>query len=219
VRTAAGGFLVLHSWISLDPVNFRIAGPITAAFLLMGKRDLRAAGQHVRGLPYSRNSRPDDPLIVLAEGRGTCSTKHALLRRLAIEQELDIALVLGIYEMSEQNTPGVGNVLNQHGLASLPEAHCYLYAAGNRIDVTRATNWAPTHAISHFLHEETIDPTQITGYKTALHKRFLSTWIADHDGLGGRSLEDIWAIREECIASLSERDRAPTLGDEELELE
>jgi hypothetical protein len=46
------------------------------------------------------------PVIVLAEQRGTCSTKHALLRRLAIEQGLDIALVLGIYEMTERNTPG-----------------------------------------------------------------------------------------------------------------
>jgi hypothetical protein len=41
---------------------------------------------------------------------------------LAIEQNLDIVLVLGIYEMSEQNTPGVGAVLAKYGLTMLPEA-------------------------------------------------------------------------------------------------
>jgi hypothetical protein len=28
--------------------------------------------------------------------------------------------------MSEANTPGLGRVLSQHGLDSIPEAHCYL---------------------------------------------------------------------------------------------
>jgi hypothetical protein len=125
---------------------------------------------------------------------------------LEIEQNLDIAdiaLVLGIYEMSEQNTPGVGAVLAKYGLAILPEAHCYLRMAGKRIDVTAAAYRGLSEPIADFLHEEDIDPTQITNYKTDLHKQYLSRWIADNGGLGGRSLADIWKIREECIASLS----------------
>jgi hypothetical protein len=188
---------------SLDPVTLRTAGPITSAFLLMGKKDLRAAGQYIHRLPYARNSRREAPLIVLTAGRGTCSTKHALLRRLAIEQNLDIALVLGIYEMSEQNTPGVGKVLARHGMSILPEAHCYLRAAGNRIDLTRSLNQPPARPISYFLLEEDIDPIQITDYKATLHKQFLSQWIADQREVAGRSLSEIWSVREECIASLS----------------
>lgn len=193
----------MHSWEALDPIIFRPAGVITATFLRLGKRDLRSAGQYVRCLPYARNAHPDDPLIVLQEGRGTCSTKHALLRRLATEQDLDIALVLGIYEMTEQNTPGVGSILAKYGLTVLPEAHCYLRTAGKRIDVTRATHQASTQAISRFLHEEDIDPAQITDYKIALHKQFLSGWAAEHGGFGSLSLTNIWEMREECIASLS----------------
>jgi hypothetical protein len=169
----------------------------------VGKKDLRSAGRYIRGLPYARNSRRDDPLIVLTEGHGTCSTKHALLRRLAIEQDLDIALVLGIYEMTGQNTPGVGNVLSKYGLATLPEAHCYLRVTGKRIDLTRAANPVAAQAIPRFLHEEDIDPMQITDYKAAVHKQFLSQWMADHGGLKGHSSEKIWNIREECIAGLS----------------
>ena len=194
---------MLYSWDTLDPNSFRSDGAITSAFLRLGNQTFRSAGQYTQALPYGRNSHPGDPLIVLTEKRGTCSTKHALLRRLAIEQNLDIVLVLGIYEMSEQNTPGVGAVLAKYALATLPEAHCYLRMAGNRIDVTGPAYRGLLEPIADFLHEEDIDPTQITNYKTDLHKQYLSRWIADNGGLGGRSLADIWKIREECIASLT----------------
>jgi hypothetical protein len=194
---------VMHSWEALDPISFKPEGAVTAAFLHIGNEDLRSAAKWVRCLPYARNSRPDDPLIVLTEERGTCSTKHALLRRLAIEQNFDIALVLGIYEMTEQNTPGVGDILRKYELVTLPEAHCYLRMAGRRIDVTRAVDQVPLAAISRFLHEEDIEPAQITDYKIALHRQFLLKWIADNNGLGARSLADLWRIREECIAGLS----------------
>ena len=193
----------MHSWEALDPNSFRSDGVITSAFVRLGNGTFRAAGRYIQALPYGRNSHPGDPLIVLTEKQGTCSTKHALLRRLAIEQQLDIALVLGIYEMSEENTPGVGAVLAKHGLASLPEAHCYLRIAGKRIDVTRAAHRGPADPIADFLHEEEINPTQITNYKTEMHKQYLSRWITDIGGLDGRSMADIWKVREECIASLS----------------
>ncbi|HEY4764300.1 MAG TPA: hypothetical protein VIH75_11525 [Candidatus Sulfotelmatobacter sp.] len=156
---------MMHSWEALDANAFRSNGPITSAFLQLGKRDFRSAGQYIQALPYGRNMHPSDHLIVLTEKRGTCSTKHALVRRLAIEQKADIALVLGIYEMTEQNTPGVGDVLGKYGLATLPEAHCYLRTAGKRIDVTRTARRAPAEPIRRFLHEEEIDPTQITNYQ------------------------------------------------------
>jgi hypothetical protein len=194
---------MMHSWEALDPNSFRSDGAITSAFLQLGKQTFRSAGQYTQALPYGRNSHPGDPLIVLTEKRGTCSTKHALLRRLAVEQNLDIALVLGIYEMTEQNTPGVGTVLAKYGLTMLPEAHCYLRMAGKRIDVTRAAYRGLTEPIADFLHEEEIDPTQITNYKNEIHKQHLSRWIINHGGLGGRSIADIWKIREECIATLS----------------
>jgi hypothetical protein len=60
---------------------------------------------------------------VLEEGCGTCTTKHATLTELAREQRIDVQLVLGIYEMNERNTPGVGRVLGAYGLSCIPEAH------------------------------------------------------------------------------------------------
>jgi hypothetical protein len=121
-----------------------------------------------------------------------------LLRRLG----LDVVLTLGIYEMSETNTPGVGPVLARHGLASIPEAHCYLVSDGHRIDVTRDVVGA--EPIGSFLHEEPIGIDQIGAYKLELHRRVLADWMGRDAAAQGRTLAELWAIREECIASLSE---------------
>jgi hypothetical protein len=143
----------MHSWESLGETPLIREGAITAAFLKRRLANFRSAGRFVCSLPYARNSTPNHPMVVLIEGRGTCSTKHALLRTLANEQGLDMALVLGIYEMSERNTPGVGIVLMKYGLTTLPEAHCYLRAGANRIDVTRASCQTSAEPISGFLYE------------------------------------------------------------------
>jgi hypothetical protein len=190
----------MDSWHLLDPIELRPAGEITAAFIQTGSLDYRAAARFVSRLRYGRNSSASDPLVVLREGRGTCSTKHALLRRLAIEQDLEIALVVGIYEMSGQNTPGVGGVLEKYALASLPEAHCYLRFRGKRIDITGDNGGLRE---LKFLLEEDIVPEQIGEYKVALHREFLQRWIAEGNVPGRRDLEELWQIREECIAALS----------------
>ena len=118
-----------------DPIKDR--GPISAAFLRLRIHDFRSAGQYVRDLSFGRNAATSDLLAVLNEGKGTCSTKHALLKALASEQGLPIRLVLGIYEMNARNTPGIGQVLEEHHLPCIPEAHCYLVHQDRRIDVTR----------------------------------------------------------------------------------
>lgn len=192
----------MHSWELFSEAPLTGRGPFTAAFLTRGHTDFRSAGRFVCSLPYARNSTPDDPMVVLIEGRGTCSTKHALLRRLANEQALDIALVLGIYEMSERNTPGVGIVLAKYGLTTLPEAHCYLRAGADRIDVTRVYNRIAADPISEFLHEQDIEPDQIGDFKIALHQQFLASWIFQRK-VARFCLADLWRIREECVAALS----------------
>jgi hypothetical protein len=176
------------------------AGSVSAAFRARGLRDLRGAARHLRDLPYGRISDRERPLLVLEERRGTCTTKHALLAELAAEQGIDLGLTLGIYEMSETNTPGVGPVLARHGLPAIPEAHCYVVWNGHRIDVTRAV--AAAEPISRFLHEERIDSTRIGAYKIAMHQRFLVGWVSRHHP--SLTLDDAWRIREACIAALSD---------------
>jgi hypothetical protein len=192
----------MYSWKALSRFPLKRAGEISTAFIGLGIRDWRSAAEMVNRLPYGRNASPSDKIAVLRERRGTCSTKHALLRRLAIEQDLEIELVMGIYLMSGRNTPGVGDVLVRYGLKALPEAHCYLRSGKRRIDVTRVMEPHPVESIAQFLHEEAISPDQIGEYKVNVHRRFLQPWMASLDPKIPYTLDEIWDIREECIAAL-----------------
>lgn len=167
-------------------------------FLTRGLTTLREAALHVHDLPYGRNSDRSDWRLVLPEERGTCSTKHALLAELAREHDFPVELRIGIYEMDPENTPGVGGVLEKHGLDHIPEAHCYLVYEDERIDVTNAG----TVGIPEFLYEEEISPGQIGAHKIEVHQRFLKDWAWDLN----LDFEYVWQVREECIAALSSGD-------------
>lgn len=189
----------LHSWDALDAVTFKRQGEITRAFTAIGIHDFRAAAAYVAQLPYGRNRSREAALAVLQEHRGTCSTKHALLRRLAIEQQVNAKLMLGIYAMNGRNTLGVGKVLKQYRIAYIPEAHCYLSCGMKRIDVT----YNSRERVLQILGEEEIAPEQIGTYKIELHRRFLADWAKDVPAGHAYEIEELWRIREECIAALA----------------
>ncbi len=151
-------------------------------------------------LPYGRNSDRSNYRLVLEEGRGTCSTKHALLAALAQEHDRPVKLRLGIYEMDGINTPGVGPVLRRYGMDFIPEAHCYLVYRGARVDLTVAGEKKSLP----FLDEEEIEPGGIGAYKVQRHREFVREWAM------ARSLkpEMAWQAREECIQALTARDGA-----------
>lgn len=167
-------------------------------FVVLGLSDYRAAARYVWKLPYGRTTDRSDYRQVLEEGRGTCSTKHALLAGLAREHGRPVDLLLGIYEMDGRNTPGVGPVLRKNGLRAVPEAHCYLAHRDARIDLTRGDR--STGPAVTFLWEEKIEPGQIGAYKVEEHRRFVRGWAGER----GLDFEFVWRTREECIAALSE---------------
>ena len=134
-------------------------------------------------------------------GVQTCAlpicSKHALLAELAEEIGLPLDLTIGIYRMTEANTPGVGRVLAKYGMTFIPEAHCYLTYQGERFDFTKELK--PGHEpITLFFIEETIFPEQIGAYKTEFHKTFLRDYYSPE------RLDEIWSIREECIKTLGD---------------
>lgn len=173
--------------------NNRVGG----IFIRRALRTFHAAARHIRDLPYGRNTDRGDYRLVLTEGRGTCSTKHALLAALAEEHGISVRLTMGIYLMSEANTPGVGVALQSRGIDAVPEAHCYLMYERRRFDLTSpGTELAPK---LDFIHEETITPDQIGAYKTAIHLRYIETWAQE----SGLCAADVWAARKACIGALS----------------
>lgn len=186
--------------------NFDLAfrGATTDDFLSMGLNDFRAAVDYVWRLPYDRNSNRADFNLVLRENRGTCSTKHAALAQVAFEQKQPVFLTLGIYEMNERNTPVVAAVLDEFGLETLPEAHCYLTHRDERIDVTRFPKGETVEPIENFLYEETIRPDQIGEYKVRLHRTFFRDWMRERNLDERFAFDELWNIREKCVAALAQ---------------
>lgn len=188
---------------ALPEFPLAMRGPASEAAMRHGLRSFRALAEAVWRLPYGRNSDRANPLLVLDEGRGTCSTRHALLAMVAEEHGIPAGqLTLGIYLMDESNTPGVGETLAAHGLEAIPEAHCYLVAGNARVDLTHPPGTAAPAAPTRFIHEEPIVAAQIGAYKVARHREMMARWLADGGGRPGMPLEEAWAAREACIAAL-----------------
>jgi hypothetical protein len=174
-------------------------GPIAESLRALGLVDFHGACRHVQALPYGRTS--TGASTVIAEGRGTCNSKHALLVLLARELGVDdIQLGLGMFELSGEGFPAVARVLAEAGIPCMLEAHCYLVHQGTRTDLT----WPSEQGILHpsFLHESTIEPAELPQGKIDRHRAHLERWLIDRGW--SMSLDQAWAIREACIAALSQ---------------
>lgn len=156
---------------------------------------------YIRALPYGRNANREDFSLVLKEGKGTCSSKHALLKKVALLNNIDnVKLMMGLYKMNHLNTPKVGNTILDNGLQYIPEVHCYLMLNQRRYDLTSSA--ASIHNLMDDILEETeIEPEQVNTFKVAYHKNFLQKWIAENTiNLG---FDRVWAVREQCIQQMS----------------
>ena len=184
-------------------LNFEIVSKKPLSTLVVNKNmnTFHDVLNYVANLPYQRISDFEKLNLVLEEGRGTCSSKHAFLAQLAIENNIEgLQLVIGIYTMNGNNTPAVASILKRHMLKDIPEAHTYLKYNDSYYDFT-----SNTIDVNNFLDdlviEKEIFPNRITREKEIFHMLFIEKWREDnHVPL---SISQIWSIREECIAALS----------------
>ena len=173
---------------------------LASEFYRHGCHNFRRAAEYVRDLPYGRNKGSPAHLCVLADGRGTCSSKHALVTALAREQGLDVRLILGIYEMDNENTPGVGSILSAAYVPAIPEAHCWIEYDGVPADLTSGDAQSQFEK-RVFIHKEEIEPDQTGAYKEKAHRDFLSCWLGSQPQIKLNEKE-LWDVRERCIAAL-----------------
>lgn len=173
--------------------------PISDAFLQKGITSFQAACHFVKNLPYHRNEERNAN-CVLKEMQGVCSTKHALLKQLANELDLqEIKMMLGVFKMNAQNTPKVKTVLESSQLDYIPEAHTYFRVNGVLIDLTTSESFTAEFE-PDLLYEQEYSPNQIGDWKVNFHKDFLSNYIAKQNWT--ISLNQLWQVREECIEAL-----------------
>lgn len=173
--------------------------PVTDLFCNLGIRSFSGAMDFVKKLPYGRNAGREDFSLVLKEKKGTCSSKHALLKSLADENgHSEIKLMLGIFKMNGINTPKVSKTLQRYGLKYIPEAHTYLRIDKNIYDCT-TENSSETGFVNDLMEEIKIKAEDVISRKLEIHHKFLKNWCEQFN----YNPEEIWAIREECISDLS----------------
>lgn len=188
--------------LSLRSPKLTAQDALTAMVHAKGISDWNAMVQYIRRLPYGRNENRYDPSLVLTEERGTCSSKHALLKSIANLNGIPhVKLITGIYKMNEQNTPKIGSILQENGIAYIPEAHCYLLLNGHRIDLT-TPNASFSKLEADLLQELELQPDQVGDFKVAYHKEYLQKWLPGSGLTIG--FDELWQIREQCIRNLSE---------------
>jgi hypothetical protein len=184
--------------IGTQALDFAISesGPLSQAARARGYCGFAEIAEAVRALPYGRVEHPEDIAAVLGEHRGTCSSKHRFLAALAHEcGHTEIELMVGLYEMSEGNTPGIGAALRMAQLSAIPEAHCYLMCRGRRFDFTGLAA-APFESL---IEERVVSPADLPSTKLAYHRCAIDIWARAR----GLDADYVWAVREQCIALLA----------------
>jgi len=200
--------MLIDYFMDIDIFNFDIKtkGPISIEFLNRDIHTFQDAADFIRKLPYGRNIDKNNLLSVFIDNRGTCSTKHALLKVLADENGLrNIKLMLGIFKMSGFNTPRISKTLLNHNLQYIPEAHNYLKIESQILDYTKL-NSRPSNFENELIEEIEIAPDQIADFKVMYHTEFLKRWLEQNPDIPF-TIDELWQIREQCISDLSNREK------------
>ena len=155
----------------------------------------------IKNLPYGRNASRTNFGLVIAENKGSCSSKHAFLKALADENQIpQVMLFIGIYKMDGLNTPKTAGILKAYNIDFIPEAHCYLKIGNAYTDATSQTACFE-NIKSVILEEIIIAPHQVGDFKIGYHQEFLKKWLSDTKSTF--TFTDFWNIREQCIEALA----------------
>ena len=182
--------------------NFKITSEEELSNLIIEKGilDFYALCQYAENLPYTRISNKSDLSLTISENCGTCSSKHAFLKQVAIENEQnEIQLIVGIFKMNGVNTPVLSDILKEANLKYIPEAHCYLKYKNERFDFTKPDIDVNTFK-DDILIEKKITPEQVGEWKVNFQKTFIENWLLKNEM--NFSLDEIWNVRERCIEAI-----------------
>jgi hypothetical protein len=186
----------------LQDATISDAGVISQEFLSIGINTFIGACDHVHRMPYGYNSNRDDLMILFKEGKGTCTTKHAVIGTLALELDLPVFKTIGIYAMTEVIVTGTASILSKYRLPYIPMTHCYLSYEDRRVDLTEGNNNGKNRSIEDFLYVEKVIP-HITGkHEYLLYRKALTESIIARDELHGVAVKTILHAREEGLSLL-----------------
>lgn len=192
----------MDHWSVLPDRLIADSGPASLAFLGRGITTFHRACRFVHELPYGYNSNPDDPLALFAEGRGTCTTKHAAIATLAQELGIPVFKQVGIYAMTEETVAGAGELLARVGLPYVPMLHCFLVHDGHRVDLTEGNRNGKRGPVEEFLFTARVAPGMSEKEEYLLYRKVLGDVVLRDERFRGVELTTVLRAREEGLKLL-----------------
>lgn len=187
----------------IEGINFTIEseGKFSSLFRELEIYSFQDACKYIQALKYGRISDRSDFSLVLSEQKGTCSSKHALLTELALENGIeDLELICGIYLMNAETNPKITPILDKYHLTQIPECHVYFRYKNERYDFT-GIGFDIKKVEPFIVREQRIEPNQSIEWKVKIHKNYIESWLKRKSEISF-DFEQIWAIREEIISIL-----------------
>jgi hypothetical protein len=178
------------------------SGIISEYFLKLGITYMHNACKFVHELPYGYNSTRNDILILFKENKGTCSTKHAVIAKLAEELNIPIVKYTGIYKMNEDIVTGTNSILEKYNLPYLPMIHCFLVYESYKVDLTEGNNNGKKHSIEDFLYSEKVIPEISEKDEYLIYRKYLIENILLKNDMHSIELTQVLNARQEGIKLL-----------------
>jgi len=187
--------------LNLPKMKLRTGLEISDLFSKKGLASFQECVSYVHQLPYGRNADRGNFKSVIKDKKGTCSTKHALIKALADEQGISLSLVLGMFLTTSNYDVRIKPVLKEYNIPGIPEAHSFLQYDGCYFDIT-----FPGEMIfpkeSDIIEKYFISSEQIGQFKIQKHSEFINRWILENKL--PYSEKQIWNVRESWIKFLSD---------------
>ena len=170
---------------SLPEKQIAGTGRMITVFKELGIESFQAACEYVHQLPYGYNSDRDDLTILFKEGKGSCTTKHAVIATLAAELGLAVVKRIGIYAMTESIVTGTQAILERYGLPYVPMVHCFLAIGDLFVDLTAGNINGKNRSIDLFLHTEEVIPNISAKEEYLRYRAALKALLETRRELGG----------------------------------
>ncbi|ERN42910.1 hypothetical protein KR51_00002060 [Rubidibacter lacunae KORDI 51-2] len=186
----------------LPDVTLQERGVISAQYLQQGVSTFHEACQWTKDLPYGVNSSNEDSLILFAEERGTCTTKHGAIARLALEHDLPIRKNLGFYRLNDDIVTGVNALLAPHGLAFIPQIHCFLAYEDYRVDLTEGNCNGKNKTIETYDFVVSVAPDLTQAQHHAYYYEYLQQYVRISPALAALSEVEVMTLLADCDRQL-----------------
>ncbi|OLS14884.1 MAG: hypothetical protein RBG13Loki_1489 [Promethearchaeota archaeon CR_4] len=207
------GNLFLHSIPKLGVDSYSLIpnvkiverGAISSKFIEIGIYELTQAIDYVHSVKYGYNSNYDDPLILFKENKGTCTSKHTTIARLAKELNIPLFKNVGIYKMTEEIVTGTQEILNVHHIPYIPMIHCFLVYQQKRFDLTEGNLNGKNRVIDEFIQIKQVPPDFSQKEEYSWYKEVLRSVVLKLDEMKGTKEIEILKARQKGIFLLKSK--------------